>query len=61
MERLGGHCAKWNKSEEDKYYVTYMWNIKSDTNEFVYQKEIYSHRKETCGYQVGWDKLGVWD
>ena len=30
MDGVGGHYAKWNKSEKNKYYmiITYIWNKK---------------------------------
>ena len=33
---------KWNKSERERqipYDITYMWNLKYDTNGFVYETE----------------------
>ena len=34
---------KWNKSDKDKYGITYMWNLKkNDTNELIYKTEIDS-------------------
>ena len=41
------------------YDITYMWNLKYDTNELIYKRErftVIERRKE-----VGRDKLGVWD
>ena len=35
MDGLGGHYAKWNKSDRDRqilYVITYMWNLKNKTN-----------------------------
>ena len=32
---LGGHYAKWNKSDRERqilYDITYMWNLKNTTN-----------------------------
>ena len=31
IDGLGGHYAKWNKSEEDKYsmIITYLWNLEN--------------------------------
>ena len=36
MNGPGGYYAKWNKSEENKYYyvITYMWNLKNTTGEY---------------------------
>ena len=57
--------TKWIKSERERqilYDITYMWNLKYDTNELIY--ETHRHRKQTYGYQRGKGgrgKLGVWD
>ena len=35
MDGLGGHYAKWNKSDRERqilYDITYMWNLKNKTN-----------------------------
>ena len=32
MDGLGGHYAKWNKSDNERqilYNITYMWNLKN--------------------------------
>ena len=34
--------TKWNKSERERqipYDITYMWNLKYDTNEHIYKTE----------------------
>ena len=31
-----------NQKEKDQYYITYMWNLKYDTNELIYETEINS-------------------
>ena len=36
-----------SQTEKDKYYITYMWNLKYDTNELIYRQ---THRQ---GYQRG--------
>ena len=34
---------QWGESGQDKYYITYMWNLnKYNTNESVYKVEINS-------------------
>ena len=41
MDGLGGHYAKWNKSDRERkilYNITYMWNLKNTTNS-EYNKE----------------------
>ena len=35
------------------YDITYMWNLKYDTNELIYKTEIDSHRNQIYGYQRG--------
>lgn len=35
------------------YAITYMRNLKNDTQELNYTTEIDSHRKQTCGYYRG--------
>ena len=37
--------TKWSKSERERqilYDITYMWNLKYDTNELIYNAEIES-------------------
>ena len=37
-----GYYAKWNKSERERqvpYDIIYMWNLKYDTNEPIYETE----------------------
>ena len=38
-------------SQKDKlpYDITYMWNLKYDINEFIYETETDSQREQTCG------------
>ena len=41
---------KWNKSERERqipYDITYMWNLKYDTNELIYEKETDSQTQRT--------------
>ena len=28
-----------SQKEKDKYHITYIWNLKSDTNELIYKTE----------------------
>ena len=42
MDGLRGHSAKWSKSDRERqitYDITYMWNLKYDTNELIYKTE----------------------
>ena len=46
------------------YDITYMWNLKYDTDESMKQEQTHRHREQTGGCQgggVGRDGLGVWD
>ena len=57
------------QKEKVKYCdITYIWNLKKmiQMNLFTKQKQTHRHRKQTYGYQRGWqgwerDKLGIWD
>ena len=31
------------------YDITYMWNLKYDTNELIYRNKLIDIEKETCG------------
>ena len=53
--------TKRSKSERHKYHMitTYIWNVKYDTNEFIYKTERDSqHREQTCSCQGGGDGRG---
>ena len=42
--------TEWNKSERERqipYDITYMWNLKYDTNELTYETETDSQIKRT--------------
>ena len=65
MDGPRDYHTKWNKSEREKqmsYDITYMWNLKYDTNELIYETET-RHIAQTWGCQGGeWGRggLGVW-
>ena len=67
MNRPRDYHPKWTKSERETempYDITYIWNLKYDTNEFVIkQKQTHRHRKQIYGCQrrkrVREDKAGV--
>ena len=45
MEETRGYHTKWHKSERERqipYDITYMWNLKYDTNEPIYETETES-------------------
>ena len=44
LQQHGGpteYHTKWSKSDREKqiYDTTYMWNLKSNTNEYIYKTE----------------------
>ncbi len=65
-----GHYAKWNKSDRERqilYDFTYMWNLKTKTNEQTKQNR---NRLTDIGNKLmitragrGWGagKIGEWD
>ena len=45
MDATRDYQAKWSKSERERqvpYDITYMWNLKYDTNELIYKTETES-------------------
>ena len=45
--------TKWSQ-RQISYDITYMWNLKNDTNELIYKAEqTHRLRKQTYGYQRG--------
>ena len=47
------------KSERERqvpYDITYMWNLKYDTNELIYETD--THTEHTCACQGEWDGGG---
>ena len=45
MDTSGGYHTKWSKSEKERqipYDITYMWNLKYDTNKSIFGTEIDS-------------------
>ena len=55
-----------SQKEKDKlpYDITYMWNLKYDTNELIYETETDSENRLVVAKgegQWGRDVLGVWD
>ena len=62
MDGPRDYHTKWNKSEGERqipYDITYMQNLKYDTNELIYKTETdidniflcHRHRKQMYGYQ----------
>ena len=43
VDATNGYYTKWSKSERQiPYDITYMWNLKYDTNEPIYETETES-------------------
>ena len=59
MDGPRDYHPKWSKSNREKqisYDITYIWNLKNDTNELIYKTGIDSQtycRKQTFGYKRG--------
>ena len=48
--------AKWSKSERKiqvPYDSTYVWYLKYDTNELIYETHRHTHTDHTCACQGG--------
>ena len=41
--------------------ITYIWNLKNNTNNSIYKIETDSHIENNLQLAKGRDKLGVWD
>ena len=51
---------KWSKSKRQiPYDVTYIWNLKYDTNELIYKTETHRHREQTCECLGGEGRRGM--
>ena len=53
-----------DRERQISYDITYMWNLKYDTNELIYKTETDSQTWKTNLWLPkgkGVDKLGVWD
>ena len=54
-----------DKQRQISYDITYMWNLKKmiQMNLLTKQKQTHRHRRQTYGYQRGWQggKFGIWD
>ena len=47
MDGSREYHTKWSKSDKDKYYITFMWNLKNNTNESIYKTEADSQTQKT--------------
>ena len=64
MDGLGGHCAKWNKSDRKRqilYYIIYVWNLKNTTNEWIKQINKRSRLMDIESKSVGtsWERSNI--
>ena len=49
MTATRDYHTKWSKSERERqmsYDITYMWNLKTDTNELIYKTDTVSHNHQ---------------
>ena len=55
MDELGGHYAKWNKSEKDKYRMISHVATKKYNKlvKIMKKKQTHRYREQTSGYQWG--------
>ena len=56
--------TEWSKSDRERqisYNITYMWNLKYDTNEFIYKIESQTANKFMVTKGERGEKLGVWN
>ena len=62
MDGPRNYHTKWSKSERERqipYNITYMWNLKYDTNELIYETKTDSQRTDLWlprgrGVREGW-------
>ena len=49
MDATRDYHTEWSKSESKRQipYITYMWNLKNDTNALIYKTETDSQTKKT--------------
>ena len=53
------HRSTWrvfslvNRERQVLYVITYMWNVKYETNEYKKTKQTYREKEQTSGYQWG--------
>ena len=68
MDGPRDYHTKWSKSERERqipYDITYMWNVKYDTNKLIYKTETHSDIENSLVVAKvegvwGRDGLGVW-
>ena len=63
MEKPKDCHTEWSKSDREgqiPHDITYMWNLKHDTNEPIYKTEICRKQTWLLKERGGEDKLGDW-
>ena len=62
------YYTQWSHSDRKRrilYDITYMWNLKNNTNESIYKTETHIRRKQLMATKEeregSRDELGVWD
>ena len=65
---LRDYHTKWSKSERERqiaHDIYYMWILKYDTNEHIYEikadRHKERHKEQTCGCQVGAERGKDWE
>ena len=52
MDVLGGHYAKWDKSEKDKYFMLWLvCGIEQNKLANITKKQTHKYREQFSGYQ----------
>ena len=62
MDGPGDYHTKWSKSDRERqisYDITYKWNLKYDTNEFIYKTEADSQTESQFTVTKGERKGGI--
>ena len=63
MDGTRDYHTKWSKSEKKRqipYNITYMWNLKYNTNELMYETKTHRHRKHLWLQKgKGWGEAGI--
>ena len=64
MDGPRNYHTKWSKSDRERpilYDITYMWNLKNNTNGSIYKTETDSQTENKLMITKGKrDKLGIW-
>ena len=60
MDGSEDYHIKWSRSDKEGqiYDITYVWNLKHNTNEHNHKRETHSHTGQTCGGRGGGRGMG---